>query len=398
MYNFKKSLAVVCSLTVMASSSVTAFATAPSSEAGTGNVLAYSLESVLVPTAIKVALNPQELAVTKKGTGDDADISTSQIVSFNYGIANLSTADKDVSVTFNISGTRNSEKEAITFVDTATEATYGTGDTNAKEGELKMYVAIVGSKAAPKDNSETPAAFEVTPVAGGANTINATNAALADVTMEAASGGAAVFVADETAYATSKIAFKLGKTKYAVQDNESIDWTTTQAQLASKMEYDTLGDVTGFTFTGAMNKAADWTKADVSSLTFTPIYSVTDVTGDEVATTDGGYKQIDVAAPTPAEPTVLTTTYDATGAQFKIAMPSGVTISAVSDITNFKVNDTAITVDKTLNSTGDVIKFTRANLKTAMQAVSAWPANATDDLVITFTVDGTDYTTTIARQ
>ncbi len=329
MSNFKKVLAVVCSVSLMAASSVTAFAEAPTSTPGTGNVLAYSVESVVVPSAIKVALNPQSLAVTTKGTGDDAVTSTAQIVSFNYGIANLSTADKDVAVTFNISGTRDDTKTPITFVDTAAKATYGTDENNAKDGELKMYLAIVGSSAAPKDISgDEEAAFAVTDVDGGANTINASGAALADVKMTTATGGAAVFEADETAYATSKIAFKLGKTTYAVQDDQTIDWTTTQSGLAAKMEYDTLGDVTGFTFTGTMNTGADWTKADVTALTFTPVYSITDVTGEEVATEGGGYKQINVAPAGPTEPSVSANTV-AVGGSVDITLPEGVTITAV---------------------------------------------------------------------
>lgn len=94
----------------------------------------------------------------------------------------------------------------------------------------------------------------------------------------------------------------------------------------------------------------------------------------------------------------LTTTYDSSSSTFKIAMPDGVTIADVSDIANFKVNGTAITVNKTLNSTGNIIRIERLTLKTAMQAASVWPAEASDELEITFTVGDVNYATTTTRQ
>lgn len=334
MRSLKKFIAVACSAAVIASSGVTAFAEAPSSTAGAGNVLAYSLESVVVPSAIKVALNPQGLSVTTKGSGDTATKSTAQIVSFNYGIANLSTADKDVKVSFKVTGTPDATKTPITFVDTAAAATYGTTDGAAKDGELKMYLAIVGSTAAPTTSEATPAAFAVT-AKDGANEHNATAANLADVTMTAASGGQAVF-AKGSDYANAEVAFKLGKTTYAVTDGQVVDWDTTQAELAGKMEPTTLGDVTGFTITGAMNTGADWTKADVSTLTFTPVYEVTDVTGSEEEVTGGGHKQIAVAA---ASPTVTTRNLElvtATGNLRYIFDPA-----VEGTLTAVTVNDTA---------------------------------------------------------
>ena len=51
MNNFKKVIAFLCSATLIAGSSITAFAAAPSSTAGDGNIIAYGCETVTVPTA-----------------------------------------------------------------------------------------------------------------------------------------------------------------------------------------------------------------------------------------------------------------------------------------------------------------------------------------------------------
>lgn len=383
MSNFKKVLALVCSLSVVAASSVTAFADDPTSTAGTANVLAYSLESVTVPTAIKVALNPQGYAVTTSGTGDTAVTSTAQVVSFNYGIANLSTAAKDVKVSFAVTGTSDASKTPITFVDTAAEATYGEGDTNAKDGELKMYLAIVGSSAAPQTNEETPAAFAVT-AKTGANEHNATATNLANVKMTAATGGEVVFAKGDD-YANAAIAFKLGQTTYAVQDGETVDWTTTQAQLSSKMEPTTLGDVTGFTIKGTMNTGADWTTADVSALTFTPTYSVTDVTGDEVATTGGGYKQIDVAAQVvaPVSGTGMTAS-ETTGVDYEATFTKG---------TAYDINFTGVTTATQANTiNGTYAASTNVAVGTDKVTIAAtnWAGAANGDKRYVKVSDGTN--------
>jgi hypothetical protein len=158
-----------------------------------------------------------------------------------------------------------------------------------------MYLAVVAAKELPKLDSST--AFAITTIAGGKDKTNVTAKALADVSMEKAAdnAGAIAFASDETVYAKADIAFKLGEAKYQVRDYETIAMDTTQANLANMMEIKTLGDITGFTFIGAMNPGADWTTADVTALTFTPTYTVTKITDTEVAIS-GGYKQIQTAA------------------------------------------------------------------------------------------------------
>lgn len=370
--NFKKYLAAVCSLTLIVGSTMTASATEIAGSAGTGNILSYSVETVIVPTSIKIALNPQGYTITKKAATEEADAEyvafaysedadtdelkeaefkenkgylytrtgegteaspyqyaaagdfdkdetyykettpavtsaadavtdTAQIVSFNYGLANFSTADKDVNVSFKVTGTVSNAagKQAIDFVDDIKKAQPYNEDTNvdgAKTDELKMYLAVVAAKEQPKLDGST--AFAITNVTGGKNITNVTATALADVSMEPAANnaGAVAFAAstETDTIAKADIAFKLDKAVYHIRDYDTLDWNTTQAQLANMVEISTLGGISGFTFIGAMNQNVDWTTANVTALTFTPTYKITKVTETETAT--GGYKQIQTAA------------------------------------------------------------------------------------------------------
>lgn len=383
--NIKKLTAVALSGAMILGSTVTAFAANPTSDAGTGNILSYSVESVIVPTSIKIALNPQGYTITKKaaitkaadaeytafeysegatedvkeeefrenkgylftrsGEGTEGDpyafapagdfdktatyykettpaasvaaavTAETQIVSFNYGIANFSTADRDVNVSFVASSDAVSNaagKEAITFVDTLKKAEAYDETENAdgaKVDELKMYLAVVAAKELPK-MGDGSTAFGITEVTGGKDITNVTKKALADISMEkaASDAGAVAFTAGTgDTYAKADIAFKLGKAEYKIRDYDNITWETTQADLAKMTEIKTLGDITGFTFIGAMNPNVDWTTANVTALTFTPTYTVSKITDKEEAVT-GGYKQIKTADQISAEADVEATT------------------------------------------------------------------------------------------
>jgi len=373
MKSFKKIIAVAGSVALMASTTIPAIAAEPESTAATANVLAYSLESVVVPTALKVALNPQGLEVTTK-----TDVtSTEQIVSLNYGMANLSTADKDVTVSFKVTGTADAEKTPITFVDSAEKATFGTGDDNAKLGQLKMYLAVVAADGDPTIADESSTAFAVADKTG-ANEHNATKENLADVAMTKASDGKVTFAKGDD-YANAEIAFKLNKSVYAVQDGKTIDWDTTQETLKDNMEITTLGGVTGFTFIGAMNTGADWTKADVSALTITPIYGVADITGTEVAVTDGGDKQIETT-PAEAAPSIAVKTYT-------FSQDNDVEISV-----NLGAGDLAATgiTSITYNNGGSTLPTAKYSFANGVITISASYIN---DL-ITYNVTTRDYTIT----
>jgi hypothetical protein len=204
-FNFKKVLTLVLSVAMIGSQGVTAFATQSSTDpaSGTtltnGNILDYTIEKVVVPTNLKVALNPNGYSVIKNytkltPTQIAADVQASQqadgyytyndstgkyeraltagkttldafaantdyyipnkvtdkVVSLNYGIVNKSTEDKIVNVELRVGYTdTNAAGKDIEFVDTEADAIAVADSGNAAKEELKMYLAVQSSSALP---------------------------------------------------------------------------------------------------------------------------------------------------------------------------------------------------------------------------------------------------------
>lgn len=382
MKNFKRVLAFLCSATLIVGSSVTAFATTPytdptTSTAGAGNIIAYSVETVMVPTAIKVSFNPQKWAF--KPDPEKTDTVTSQIVSLNYGIASMASMDRKVKISFAATGTTGTG-ETIEFVDSAEAATskyLESGAGTADYGEYKMYLAVAASTAKVAGSGTTT--FSVT---NGAH--NMTADLLGDVTMTAAEKGLAVFSAGSENVADADIAYKLGKATYTLKANNNPSFNTTQSGFAEMVEATGLGDIVGFTFTGAMNEAADWTKANLSAITIKPTYEFDEVDGTEEALgANGGYNQIGTEAAASALALTKQTNGNLTY-QFEAgSYPTG-TFSAVT------VNGTAkngqIGTNITYNATAGRFVVT----STAVTNLSLTQGNTT----IVATIGSTDYTFT----
>jgi len=390
MSNFKKVLATLCSATLIVSSSLTAFASSGvTPEAGTtggaGNIVAYSVETVTVPTAVKVSFNPQGWDFTLRGD----TTSNAQIVSLNYGIASAATLDKKITVSFAAEGTEGSGEEDITFVDTKEKA-QAKSDSNtdgAAPGEYKMYLAVAPSTAAVAKGyaaNGDPTDFEVV---NGASTV--TTALLGDVDMTAATVGVQVFKDD-----AAEISYKLNKAVYVLKDDTPLDFTATQTTIANKFETDTLGSIVGFTFVGAMNPNVDWTKAKITSYAITPTYEVEDVDGTETVITGDGAPYNVIGEAAAAAATEVQTSYDSATTTYSIELPSGTTISATSDVTNLKVDGAAFTGTINKNNSGSKIKLTREDVKTAATTAGTW---STGNLTITFTINGTNYTTSFNK-
>lgn len=373
MVNFKKFVAVLCSATMVAATPLTAFASDPSSTAADGNIIAFSAETVTVPTSIKVSFNPQEWDFKYDASSEAVN---DQIVSLNYGISSMATMDKKVNIEFEASGTEADGKDPIVFVDTAAKAS-AKSDTNtdgAEVGEFKMYLAVAGGGAAiakSRDNT----AFAV---ANGAS--NVTAALLADVAMTAEDGGAQAFAAGGDGLASTSIAFTLGAAEYALKSGSTPMFDTTQTAFAAMVEAKELGDIVGFTFIGAMNKNADWTKANLSAITITPTYEFEDATGEETAVTGGAYNQIEAGA-SAAAATSISGAYNSTSNAYVLTLPA-----AVTAVTNLQVNGKAVS-NFTMNSAKTKVTVAKPDVKTAMG--DDW-ATATD-LTFTFTADGTNY-------
>lgn len=383
MVNFKKIIAVLCSATMIVAAPITAFAADPAISAGTGNIVAYSATTVTVPTAIKVSFNPQKWDIYLDA--EDTTGTKAQIVSLNYAVSSMATMDRKIAVSFEASatGTPAEGKKAVEFVDSATKVAPKTDENpdGAAHDELKIYLAVAGGAdkvTASRDNT----AFAIT---NGVS--NVTDELLADVTMTPATGGAQAFKTGESK-TESAIAFKLGKGEYELKSDAHPTFETTQTAFAEMVQPKTLGDIVGFTFTGAMNEDADWTKADLSAIAITPTYEIEEADGEETAVTGGGYNQI-IAGEVPA--TETTAVYDATAKQYKLTLPTAA--ESVEDITNLKVNGVAVAANS-LNSGKDIVRVARPDVRTALTDETF---DTVTDLTFTFTFGGVDYTATVGR-
>jgi hypothetical protein len=302
---FKKFMAVLCSATLIASASVTAFAEGPTSETGTGNMIAYNFDTVTVPTTIKIAFNPQGLPIT---TGDGVT-TPDKIVSLGYGIANKASTDKKIVVKFAANAVvADGETTDVEFVDAEAkaQAKSDSNATGAEAGEHKIFLYVVPATAEPAINDGSDTAFAVT-----AGEDNATAANLADVKMTAAAAAKGIVFAEGTNNdAFANIGFALDKSTYALKDGESIDFDTPQSEVADKLELSAFGttSITGFTFKGEMNTNTVWTDANITAISITPTYEVVEKgTEGAVADTHGMVtltEAEDIAepeAPTPSE-------------------------------------------------------------------------------------------------
>ena len=366
----KKLLGAAMSLALVGSQGMLVLAssnTAPSTSAGTANILDYQVESVVVPTTLKIVLNPKGYDITTKyvkattwaantvyytesgGSYTKATVADQnaldagtfytaaapvqdQVVSLNYGVANMSTGAKNVKVDFAVTYSAADGKKAIEFVDSITKAQAYNATSNpngAKTGEHKIYLAVASASAVPTANTYMKATgsfdgsktyytksgavytkvasataddfgtyYEATTTIG----TEITAAELSDVTMTKATDGNQAFAKGTTNKADASIAYSLEEATYALKEGEVVDFNTTQAQLANKLEMSALGGVAGFTLTGAVNADADWSEADATAITITPTYTITDATGTETEV-ENTYNQVTLG------PSLNTTTH-----------------------------------------------------------------------------------------
>jgi hypothetical protein len=385
MVNFKKIVAVLCSATMIVAAPITAFAEDPaptdpaSTTTGAGNIVAYSFETLTVPTAVKVSFNPQGWDFTLRGEGDDAVTSDSQIVSLNYGISSMATMNRKVTVSFAAEGTASSGEGEVVFVDSAEKATAKTAENTdgAGFGEYKLYLAVAPSTAAVtkgyKADDASEVAFEVDE--NHASTVTA--ALLSDVDMTAKATAAQTFMPGEDD-ANASIGYKLNKATYELTDDAVIDFTTTSADMADLVQPATLGSIVGFTFVGAMNTNCDWTKAKLSAIKITPTYEVEDADGEETDYEDGGYNQITTE---PAAPSsyVSANTISASSNSVTLSMPEGVTVTGAK-LYKASALDTPITMVAGTNYTvADETFAVPANMLTAWGAGSKITIEYSDD-------------------
>jgi hypothetical protein len=297
MKSFKKIAAFALSAVMTVTMAMPAFAADPNNvEAGTsgadGNILAYNVDEVIVPTALAFAINPNGYTITQRD--GDSTGSTAKVVSLNYGIVNESTNDKLVKISFDATYAADETKGQIEIVDAAEKAQpydESSNPTGAQKGEYKIYLGIAAATAAPTTQADAAIDKDTSGLSDGT--------VLADVKMTAATAGVVPFAEKEAETgkkATAVIAFALDKAAYTLKNGETIDLTTTAAQLSSKLEMSAIGDVAGFTIVGDINPKADWSKAEAVKINITPVYEVKDASGDESAVAST-HKQVEIPQP-----------------------------------------------------------------------------------------------------
>ncbi len=373
MRKFKTLAAIVLSAVMIIGSTVTAFAEEPTttngedaSSAGTGQILDFKVVRQVVPTALRVAINPNSYPVNlrynlltdedefKSGTKyytvdngtysvatdvtadnfDDkveaglytADTSDSQIVTFNYGLANKSTVDRKILVKLDVTADEN-----IEFVSSRNAATAKTtgGSGTAERGEYKIYMTLIPTKAGttPTTNTyekateyaentdyysrdesnkyskediadaEAFAAFEGT-LYKTTTTIGTEILAseLGDITMDESTAPIAFAAGTGTTY--GDVAYSLPESEWSLNDDAYIDFDTTASEIGSKFSMTGIGGVSGFTIAGTMNTTAEWSQLTTKTITITPTYAISDSTGTEVAV-ETGLNQVETEARTP---------------------------------------------------------------------------------------------------
>lgn len=214
-------------------------------------IYSFDVVNVVVPSSLVVAFNPDELEVTTDSTAVPAVTSTSQVLSRSFGILNKSNKDKIVTVTLNVEDL-NGDK--ITFVDTDAAA------TGAAEGVYAVHLAAL-----PADDTEVKIGTSSADENTDAN-------AVADVKMT----GTTVDDAKVTlAAGNNTLAFVLQKATYEPKTGGGITLGNSTNDVSNSLELTGVATggkgITAFTFAGALNPKAEWSKL-ASGIKITAVY------------------------------------------------------------------------------------------------------------------------------
>ena len=214
----------------------------------------YDILNVLVPTSYTVAFNPYGLNVS---VGEN-EFYSGQVISKNYGIVNASARDKLVTLTLTVEDLNDGQ---ITFVDSAEAARDADAET------LAMYLALV-----PADDGEIT-------VNNRKPDKDITAESLTDVSMGKSTENAVTLQPGE-----NQVTFKLSGAVYGFLDSDGLDSDDRSSQADSfrlmKLAPGGAG-VTAFTFDGAMNPDADWTKLQ-KGIRISVVYTYENTTGMEM--------------------------------------------------------------------------------------------------------------------
>lgn len=230
-------------------------------------IYSFDVTNVVVPTSLVVAFNPDKLVVKTGGT----NTSQAQVLSKNFGMLNKSNKDKIVTVTLKVQDLNDGK---ITFVDSDADA------TGAAEGEYAVHLAVVPADATEVKVGDTPASADK----------DTAGAAMASVDMTAATAQAVTLEAGDNA-----IAFVLGKGTYTAVSGSELELGGSGMNgnnVGNNLELTSVAadgkGITAFTFTGALNEKADWSKLD-KGIKITAVYDFeTTYEYDELTDADNG--------------------------------------------------------------------------------------------------------------
>ena len=216
-------------------------------------IYAYDILNVLVPTSYAVAFNPYGLNVN---VGED-EFYNGQVISRNYGIVNESTRDKLVTITITVEDLNDGQ---ITFMDSAEAA------RNADAETFAIYLALV-----PADDGEV--------MVNNQNLDkDITAEILTDVSMGQSAENAVPLLAGE-----NQVTFKLSGAVYDFLDGDGLSPDNGGSGDDSFQLMELAADgtgVTAFTFDGAMNPDADWTKLQ-RGIRISVVYTYENAAGTE---------------------------------------------------------------------------------------------------------------------
>ncbi len=360
----------------------------------TGAILYHSVDTYVVPTTINLALNPQHynvrtrhILVHEAQGQQDADVyldtvDNSDIVSLNYGVANLSTSAKNLEITLEVDGWQaDANGRSITFVgnDTGIDARTDysmylelVGGSNYKDNQ-GVHSGVVQDYSYTYSNGQAgyeAVNFTVADATNGQNAVDTAELAgkLYDVAINDYNESG-VFMKNANGVVSAKNEYELYNAEYT--PSTVIDFATTQDNLDNGvMRLNALGGIAAFSFTGAINESVDWTDLVEEELTFTPIYKFSDVSDDTPIAVAAEY----------VEPNYL------------IALPAGVAVTNIDQVENIKVNGLA--VDATLNETNTGIVVYYGDVHSALGDATYFEAGP---LTFTYTVGDRNYTATTAN-
>lgn len=315
--------------------SATGSATDPQTTASTSKVYyKENVTTVVVPTALTVAFNPNNLAVSVDGVEKTGDI-----VSRPVAIVSEATKDKKVTVSFAVAA---SDGSGIKFVDSETAANTGT-DLNVC---LQLVAAQDNSISIGSGTATSGTAIAVNSATSGSDVVYTRSYSaekLAKATMTPAGSGTSGTVTIKNGTA---VGFKLGQAQYEYETINLDSGATNNNKATGTLSGLGTNGYSAFSFDGYLNNNANWYSVNNATITITPTYTIADAASTDAGisgfsgfmgvTTVGSATSADTGttANTNAAPSIATTSYAAGNSDIVVTVDLGSGTLAATDISS----------------------------------------------------------------